>query len=104
MHYMHHKRLKVIYITYKINFRKNGGKETLWTEKNLAKLVANIITRAAVEQQTNLFSIIIGNFESSKQQIVGLKKEINKIQQMYQLVYHYIYIIIFFLAEIFSFN
>ena len=25
MHYMHHKRLKVIYITYKINFRKNGG-------------------------------------------------------------------------------
>ena len=104
MHYMHHKRLKVIYITYKINFRKNGGKETLWTEKNLAKLVAIIITRAAVEQQTNLFSIIIGNFESSKQQIVGLKKEINKIQQMYQLVYHYIYIIIFFLAEIFSFN
>ena len=103
MHYMHHKRLKVILHTTSI-FEKMVDKETLRTEKNLEKLVAIIITRAAAEQQTNLFSIIIGNFKSSKQQIVGLKKEINKIQQMHQPFYHYIYIIIFFLAEIFSFN
>ena len=32
------------------------------------------------EQQKNLFNIISGNFEISKQQIAELKKEINKLR------------------------
>ena len=42
---------------------------TLWTEEKLATLIENIITRALGEQQKNLFNIISGNFEISKQQI-----------------------------------
>ena len=54
---------------------------TLRTEEKLATLIENIITRALGEQQKNLFNIISGNFEISKQQISELKKEINELRQ-----------------------
>ena len=40
-----------------------------------------IIARALGEQQKNLFNIISGNFEISKQQIAELKMEINELRQ-----------------------
>ena len=48
---------------------------TLWTEEKLTKLIEKIILRALDEQQKNLFYIISGDFEISKQQIAELKKE-----------------------------
>ena len=53
---------------------------TLWTEEKLTTLLEKIITRALDEQQRNLFNIMSGNFEISKQQIAELKKEINKLR------------------------
>ena len=53
---------------------------TLWTEQKLATLKEKLITRALDEQQKNLFNIISGNFEFSKQQIAELKKEINELR------------------------
>ena len=44
-------------------YRKNNNKSTWWA------------------QQKNLFNIISGNFEISKQQIAELKKEINELKQ-----------------------
>ena len=54
---------------------------TFWAEEKLATLIEKIITRALDEQQKNLFNIISGNFEISKQQISELKKEINELRQ-----------------------
>ena len=53
----------------------------LLTEKKLTTFIENIITRALDEQQKNLFNIINGNFEISRQQIAELKKEINELRQ-----------------------
>ena len=39
-----------------------------------------IITRALDEQLKNLFNIISGNFQNSKQQIDELKKELNELK------------------------
>ena len=44
---------------------------TIWTEGKLTTLIEKIITRALDEQQNNLFNIISGNFEISKQQIAN---------------------------------
>ena len=44
-------------------------------------LIEKIITKALDEQQRNLFNIISGNFEISKQQIAEVKKEINELRQ-----------------------
>ena len=52
-----------------------ADKATLWTEEKLTTLTEKIILRALDEQQKNLFNIISGNFEISKQQIAELKKE-----------------------------
>ena len=46
----------------------------------MTTLIEKIITRALDEQQKNLFNIISGNFEISKQQIAELKKEINELR------------------------
>ena len=54
---------------------------TFWTEEKLTTLIEKTITRALDEQQKNLFNIISGNFEISKQQIAELKKEINELRQ-----------------------
>ena len=54
---------------------------TLWTEEKLTTLIEKMITRALDEQQKNLFNIISGNFEISKQQIVELKKETNELRK-----------------------
>ena len=58
-----------------------ADKATLWTEEKLTTLIEKIVTRALDEQQKNLFNIISGNFEISKQQIAELKKEINELRQ-----------------------
>ena len=50
-----------------------AGEATLWTEEKLTTLIEKIMTRALGEQQKNLFNIISGNFEISKQQIADLK-------------------------------
>ena len=42
----------------------------------MTTLIEKIITRAPDEQQKNLFNIINGNFEISKQEIDELKKEV----------------------------
>ena len=60
--------------------RKMADEATLWTEEKLTTLLEKIVTRALDEQQKNLFSIISGNFEISKQQIAELKKEINELR------------------------
>ena len=52
----------------------------LWTEEKLTTLIEKIITRELDEQQKNLFNIIRGNFEISKQQIAELKKKINELR------------------------
>ena len=52
-----------------------ADKATLWTEEKLTTLIEKIILRALDEQQKNLFNVISGNFEISKQQIAELKKE-----------------------------
>ena len=44
-------------------------------------LIDKIITRALDEQQKDLFNIISGTFEISKQQISELIKEINKLRK-----------------------
>ena len=47
----------------------------------MTTIIEKIITRALDKQQKNLFNIISGNFEISRQHIVELKKEINKLRQ-----------------------
>ena len=59
----------------------DSGRSTTWTEEKLTTLVEKIITRAIDEQQKNLFNIISGDFEISKQQISELKKKINELRQ-----------------------
>ena len=54
---------------------------TLWTAEKLTTLIEKIIKRALDEQKKNLFNIVNGNFEISKQQIAELKKEINELRQ-----------------------
>ena len=56
-------------------------KATIRTEEKLKTLIENIKTKALDEQQKNLFNIIKGNFEISKQQIAELRKEIHKLRQ-----------------------
>ena len=51
-----------------------ADKATLWAQ--LTTLIEKIIARALDEQQENLFNILSGNFEISKQQIDDLKKEV----------------------------
>ena len=47
---------------------------TLWAQ--LTTLIEKKIARALDEQQKNLFNVLSGNFEISKQQIDDLKKEV----------------------------
>ena len=54
-----------------------ADKVTLWIE---GKLATKIIIRALDDQQKNLFNIISGNFEISKQQTSELKKKINELK------------------------
>ena len=49
--------------------------------ENLTILIDKIITRALDEQQKNLFNIISGTFEISKQQMSELIKEINELRK-----------------------
>ena len=56
-------------------------KATLRTEEKLTTLIEKIITKALDEQQKNLFNIVKGNFEISKQQIAELRKEIHELRQ-----------------------
>ena len=58
-----------------------ADKARLRTEEKLTRLIEKIIARALGEQQKNLFNIIRGNFEISKQQITELKREINELRQ-----------------------
>ena len=44
-------------------------------------LIEKVITRALDKQQKNVFNIVSGNFEISKQQIAELEKEINESRQ-----------------------
>ena len=55
---------------------------TSWTEEKLTTFTEKIITRALDEQQQNLFNIVSGDFEVSKQQIAELKKEINELRHI----------------------
>ena len=48
--------------------------------ENLKIIIGKIITRALDEQQKNLFNIISGTFEISKQQMSELIKEINELR------------------------
>ena len=73
------KGLRVTKIVKKFKFGRDEA--TLWTEKKLTTLIEKIITRALDEQRKNLFNIISGNFEISKQQIAELKKEVNELRQ-----------------------
>ena len=56
-------------------------KATFRTEEKLTTLIEKIITKALDEQQKNLFNIIKGNFEISKQHIAELRKEIHELRQ-----------------------
>ena len=67
-------------LKFLFQFSKMADEATLWTEEKLTTLIEKIITRALDEQQKNLFNIISGNFEISKQQIAELKKEINELR------------------------
>ena len=55
-------------------------KATLWTEEKSTTLTEKIITRALYEEQKNVFNIMCGNFEISKQQTDVLKKEVNELR------------------------
>ena len=46
----------------------------------MTTLIEKIIARALDEQQNNLFNIISGNIEISKQEIAELKKEIRELR------------------------
>ena len=56
-----------------------ADKATLWAQ--LTTLIEKIIARALDEQQENLFNILSGNFEISKQQIDDLKKEVGILKK-----------------------
>ena len=47
----------------------------------MTTLIEKVITRALDKQQKNVFNIVSGNFEISKQQIAELEKEINESRQ-----------------------